>query len=139
MTTQSNTSRWKKGQSGNAAGKPKGSGRLQAMREQLADDVPEILAALSAMAKQGDPQAARLILERVLPPLKPEESPALIALPKGTLTAQGRAVLGAVAAGGLAPTQGAALLGAIGTLARVSEIDELAQRIAALEAKHAPH
>jgi hypothetical protein len=139
MTTKANASRWKKGQSGNAAGKPKGSGRLQAMREQLADDVPEILAALSAMAKQGDPQAARLILERVLPPLKPEESPAPIALPEGTLTAQGRAVLAAVAAGGLAPTQGAGLLGAIGTLARVSEIDELAQRIAALEAKHAPH
>ena len=74
-----------------------------------------------------------------LPPLKPEESPAPIALPDGTLTAQGRAVLAAVAAGGLAPTQGAALLGAIGTLARVSEVDELAQRISALEGKHAQH
>jgi Family of unknown function (DUF5681) len=139
MTTKPNPSRWKKGESGNTAGKPKGSGRLQAMREQLADDVPEILAALSAMAKQGDPQAARLILERVLPPLKPEESPVPLALPNGTLTTQGRAVLAAVAAGGLAPMQGAALLGAIGTLARVSEIDELAQRITTLEAKYAPH
>lgn len=137
MATNANSSRWKKGQSGNAAGKPPGSGRLQAMRDKLADDVPNILATLTTMAKAGDAQAARLILERVLPPLKPVESPAPIALPDGTLTAQGRAVLLAVAGGQLAPTQGAALLGAIGTLGRIAEIDELAQRICALEAKHA--
>lgn len=123
MITKPNPSRWKKGESGNVAGKPKGSGRLQAIREQLADDVPEILAALSAMAKQGDPQAARLILERVLP--------------DGTLTTQGRAVLAAVAAGQLAPMQGAALLGAIGTLGRIVEIDELTARIEKLEVQHA--
>jgi Family of unknown function (DUF5681) len=135
MATQPNPSRWKKGESGNAAGKPKGTGRLQAMREQLADDVPEILAALSRMAKQGDPQAARLILERVLPPLKPEERPAPIALPDGTLSAQGRAVLSALAAGALAPGQAAQLLSAIGSLARVIEIDELTERITNLEKK----
>lgn len=49
-------------------------------------------------------------------------------------TAQGRAVLSAVAAGELAPGQGAALLGAIGTLARVTEIDDLTARIEKLEA-----
>ena len=45
-------------------------------------------------------------------------------------------MLRSVAIGELAPGQGAALLGAIGTLARVSEIDELESRIAALEQKH---
>ena len=52
------------------------------------------------------------------------------------LTDQGRAVLASVAAGELAPGQGAQLLTAIGTLARVTEIDELAARVAALEEKH---
>jgi hypothetical protein len=42
-------------------------------------------------------------------------------------------VLASVARGELAPGQGAALLGAIGTLARVLEVDELAARITALE------
>jgi len=42
-------------------------------------------------------------------------------------------VLRAVSNGLLAPGQGAALLGAIGALARVAEIDELTQRIAKLE------
>ena len=46
-------------------------------------------------------------------------------------------MLSAVADGDLAPSQGAALLGAIGTLARVTELDELAARITALEAARA--
>ena len=58
------------------------------------------------------------------------------AAPDGTLTDQGRAVLHSVADGVLAPSQGAALLGAIGTLARVTELDELESRIAALEARN---
>jgi len=125
---------WKAGQSGNPKGRPPGRSPITKMRESLAGDVPEILAALVESAKAGDPQAARLILERVLPALKPTEQTQALSLPDGTLTEQGRAVLAAVAAGELAPTQGAALLGAIGTLARVSEIDELTARIAALEA-----
>ena len=47
-------------------------------------------------------------------------------------------MLTSVAAGELAPEQGAALVGAIGTLARVAELDELTARIEALEGKHAP-
>ena len=48
-----------------------------------------------------------------------------------------RTKLASVAAGELAPGQGAALLGAIGTLARVTELDELAARITVLEQQHA--
>lgn len=57
-------------------------------------------------------------------------------LPDGSLTEQGRAVLAAVGAGELAPGQGAQLITAIGSLARVAEIDEIAARLAALEEKH---
>lgn len=42
-------------------------------------------------------------------------------------------MLASVAVGELAPSQGAALVGAIGALARVTEIDELERRITALE------
>ncbi len=106
------------------------------MRESLTADIPEILAALVIQAKAGDPQAARLILERVLPTVKATEQPTAIQIPAGgTLTAQGRAVLAAVSSGALAPGQGSQLIAAIGTLARVAEIDELETRIAALESK----
>jgi len=92
-----------------------------------------------AQALEGDTAAARLLLERAVAPLKATEQPQALTLPDGSLTDQGRAVLASVAAGELAPGQGAALLGAIGTLARVSEVDELAARVAALEEKNASH
>ncbi len=128
---------WKPGQSGNPRGRPPGAGEVAKLRAAIAGNVPAILESLTTAALAGDVQAARLLLERTLPALKPAEQAQALHLPDGTLTTQGRAVLAAVAAGELAPGQGAALLGAIGTLARVAEVDELARRIEALEGKHA--
>ena len=128
---------WKPGQSGNPKGRPAGSGEVAKLRAAIADRVPELLSKLMAQALKGDTAAARLLLERAIAPLKAAEQPQALTLPDGTLTDQGRAVLASVAAGELAPGQGAALLGAIGTLARVAEVDELTARITALEEKNA--
>ena len=140
MTLSSKPSKaWKPGQSGNPKGRPPGTGEVAKLRAALAADVPEILAGLVSAAKAGDVQAARIILERVLPALKPIEHAQALPLPDGSLTEQGRAVLAAVAAGELAPGQGAQLLAAVGSLARVVEIDELTQRIEQLEQRsHEP-
>jgi hypothetical protein len=73
----------------------------------------------------------------VLPPLKSIELPAPVALPDGTLSEQGRALLAAAGAGHLAPGQVAQLLAGMGALARLIESDELAARVAALEERHA--
>lgn len=128
--------RWKAGESGNPAGRKPGTGEVAAIRAAIAERVPELLAALVTKALEGDIGAARLLLERAIAPLKAMEQAVALQLPDGgTLTAQGRAVLSAVAGGELAPSQGAALLGAIGTLARVTEIDELTARIIQLEEK----
>ncbi len=137
MTEKSTLGRWKPGESGNPRGKTPGSGELQRLRASISADVPAILSSLVEAAKGGDVQAARLILERVLPPIKAVEQPQALTLPDGTLTEQGRAVLACVAAGELAPGQGSQLITAIGTLARVAEIDELTDRITKLEAAHA--
>jgi hypothetical protein len=127
---------WKKGQSGNPAGRPKGSGDVAKVRAAIAAQVPALLAKLMAQALEGDTSAARLLLERAIAPLKAAEQPQAVSLKGETLTDQGRAVLASVAAGELAPGQGAALLGAIGTLARVAEVDEMERRISVLEKKH---
>ena len=128
---------WKPGQSGNPKGRPPGVGEVAKLRAAIAGNVPAILESLTTAALAGDVQAARLLLERALPPIKPVEATQALSLPNGTLTEQGRAVLAAVAAGELSPGQGAQLLAAIGTLGKVAEIDELAARVAALEATHA--
>ena len=129
--------RWKPGESDNPAGRKPGTGEVAKIRAAIGERVPELLDKLMAQALEGDTAAARLLLERAVAPLKAAEQTQALTLPDGTLTEQGRAVLACVAAGELAPGQGSALLAAIGTLARVAEVDELAARIAALEAAHA--
>jgi len=124
---------WKPGQSGNPAGRKPGTGEVAQIRASIAERVPELLAAMMTKALEGDVGAARLLLERTVAPLKAAEQTQALTLPDGSLTQQGRAVLALVAAGELAPGQGAALVSAIGTLARVAEIDELAKRIEKLE------
>ncbi len=126
---------WKPGESGNPAGRKPGSGEVARLRAAIAEHVPSLIQTLIERALSGDVAAARLMLERVIPPLKASEEAAPLSLPDGTLTEQGRAVLGAVATGALAPGQGAALLGALGTLAKLTEADELTARIEALEAR----
>lgn len=136
MANKKPSNLWKPGQTGNPKGRPPGQSEIAKLRKLLMTDAPEILAGLVHAAKAGDVQAARLILERVLPPVKPTEQAIELEMTGETLTDQGRAVLSAVSAGLIAPGQGSQLVAAIGSLARVAEIDELTARITALEGKH---
>ncbi|MEI6760160.1 MAG: DUF5681 domain-containing protein [Betaproteobacteria bacterium] len=129
------STKWKPGQTGNPKGRPPGQSEITKLRKSIMGDAPDILAGLVAAAKAGDVQAARLILERVLPPVKPVEQAIALDLTGDSLTAKASAVLSAVSAGNLAPGQGSQLITAISQLARVAEIDELTARITALEAR----
>ncbi|MFZ2652779.1 MAG: DUF5681 domain-containing protein [Burkholderiaceae bacterium] len=129
---------WKPGESGNPRGKPKGSGEVQKLRAAMAEHVPALVTVLVERALAGDIGAARLLLERTIAPLKASEEAAPLTLPDGTLTEKGGAVLMAVAAGELAPGQGSALLASLGTLAKLTEADEMTRRIEALESKLRP-
>jgi len=133
MTKKRPPNQWQPGQTGNAKGRPPGQSEITKLRKSIMNDAPDILAKLVTAAKAGDVQAARLILERVLPPVKPMEQAIELDLTGDTLTEQGRAVLSAVSAGALPPGQGSQLIAAIGALARVAEIDELTARIIKLE------
>lgn len=125
--------RWKPGQSGNPNSRPPGSGEVAQLRASIAAKVPEILAKLTELAAAGDVQAARLLLERVLPPVQAVELPIELPLPEGRLTEQARHVLAAAAGGALAPDQAATLIGALAGVARIAETDELRERIERLE------
>lgn len=138
MTKKRPPNQWQPGQTGNPKGRPPGQSEITRLRASIAEHVPSIVDQLVTAAKAGDVQAARLILERVLPPLKGIEQAVELQLPEGgTLTAKAAAVLSAAAAGELAPGQAAQLITALGTLAKISEVDELAARIALLEQQHA--
>jgi hypothetical protein len=132
-------STWRPGQSGNPAGRPRGSGEVAKARALIAksieDKIPALITKLAERALEGDTGAARLLLERIIPPMKQTEEATPIELGPGSLTEQGESVLQAIAGGAIAPSQGAAVLAALGALSKLREGDELERRIAALEAK----
>ncbi len=122
------------GVSGNPRGRPPGIKNQAKLRAAIAKDLPDIIEALTAAAKGGDVQACKLLLDRVLPALKPTDTP--VAVPVGEdLASSGRAVVEAVGAGRLAPEQGARMMQGIGALARIVETTELSERIERLEEK----
>ena len=85
-------------------------------------------------SKGGDVAAIRLIIERLIPPLKAVDAPLSIQLPEGGLSLQGRAIIASAALGEVSPADASQLLGAIGQLARIQEFDALVERVEKLEA-----
>lgn len=128
--------KFKPGQSGNPKGRPKrGTTDAEKLREAIARHVPEIINTLCVAALSGDAQAARLLLERALPALKPVQEPVRIALDADTLAGKAADVLSAVSRGDLAADSAKQLLDGLASVARITETDELERRIAALEAR----
>lgn len=132
--------RVKAGSSLNPKGKPKGTlSAAGRMRVALADHLPDILTSVVEQAKAGDLQAARIILERVLPPLRAEAaSISLTALENAaSLTEKADAILCAAAAGELPADTAASLIGSLAGIGRLKEVDELMARVALLEERYA--
>jgi len=127
--------RFEPGQSGNPKGRPVGTGYASKLRTAIEDDMPEIIISVVAKAKSGDLAAAKLLLDRVFPALKPVEMPAAIQQGQ-SLADSGNAVVNAALEGSLTPDQADSLLSAITKQARVVEMDDLVRRVEALEHGH---
>ena len=127
-------SRFEKGQSGNPNGRPK-SLTASHLRQAIHENMPDILNKLIELAKGGDVQAIKLLLERVCPPLKAQTAP--ISLPVvGTLTEQGNEIIRATMNRLISPDTGSQLITALANQAKIIEIDELTKRIEVLEANN---
>jgi hypothetical protein len=102
-------------------------------RKAVEPRLDEVIEAMAEAAAKGDTAAAKLLLDRVLPPFKPAAMPTAFPLEGDTLAERAEAVLSAVAAGTLAPTEGKGLIDALTSLARLIEIDEIERRLKVLE------
>ena len=135
MTTEKkrNAGQWKPGQSGNPNGRQ--TGEMARLRALIREHTPAIISGLVADAMVGDKVAARLLMERVMPPLRAEaaelELPAID--PQADLITQGRQVLETVIRGEMPSDQGAALIAALGQLGSLKKLDELEERLRKLE------
>jgi len=124
---------WKPGESGNPAGRKPGTGEVARLRAAIRDDVEDVLKAMVKAAKEGDSQAARLLLERVIPALRPIDSPVPLALDISNLMVSGQAIFDAVGREDITPVQARELLQGLVGITKIRELDELASRIEALE------
>lgn len=130
--------KFQKGQSGNPKGRPPGSSPAADYRKLLDPHVPALIQRAVDLALSGDTTALRICLERVFPALKAIDAPIEIdglSAAEG-LTAQGNAIIAALAEGHISTSDAAHAMQSISQLARVTEIDELEQRVARLEAEN---
>jgi hypothetical protein len=62
---------WKEGQSGNPRGRPRKSQKSMAqLRSQISEHLPDVIEVLANAAKEGDVQAARILVERCVPSMR---------------------------------------------------------------------
>ena len=123
--------KFKPGQSGNPAGRPKGSVNRQLSELRKAAD--KVLPLVIEKALAGDSDAQRLILDRALPRMKAVTPPEPFTLPEGQLLDQVQAVLRQVAEGELSPTAAVEVVGMVATAAKVEEIDNLRAELKSLK------
>lgn len=126
--------RFRPGQSGNPKGKPPGPNKKTLLMQQFENEGVEVARVVVEAAKGGDMQAANIVLQRLAPPLRPRAEKVTFALdPALPLTGQAQQVLVAVAAGEVDPDTGKLLIDCLSAFGGLREVDELAQRITALE------
>ncbi len=129
--------RFQKGQSGNPAGKPKGTrNRTTVIAQHLFDGEAEALVRkVVELALEGDLSCLRICLERLVPPKK--DAPIEIDLPQIRAVADIPDLFAAVAAklreGGITPSEARTLIDLAEVFRKSLEVAELEPRIRALE------
>lgn len=126
--------KFKQGQSGNPAGRPKGIvDKRWALRNRLENASETLVDEAIKRAIDGDSGLMRALLGRLVAPAKAETLPATFTLPEGSLSDQATAIMQAVSSGMIAPSVGGELLAALGQVAKIREADELLRRVESLE------
>lgn len=129
------TTKFKAGQSGNPAGRPKGAlGKSTRWREALEPFGDALFKIAVERALDGDLTALKLCLERISPAIKPTSDPVEFSLHGTTLAEKAESVLQAIADGVIDVDSGRKLIGAISDLGKIIEVDSILERLEALEA-----
>jgi hypothetical protein len=126
------TPKFKPGQSGNPAGRPKDKTPATLLRKSIVNEMPEIVKTLVDLAKNGDVQAAKVLLDRICPPLKPQALPIEVEM-GDTLPNTGGNILSAILSGDISPDIGSILIKALTDQGKLIELQEIAERLKRVE------
>ena len=126
---------FKKGVSGNPKGRPRSE--VTQIKKAIAKRGTEIIEQVIDRALAGDMQAAKILVDRLSPPLKAQSAPVKFEFEgSDRLSSGAQKILEATAAGKLSPDVAGNLLNALSAFIRQHEVDQLADRLEALEGKH---
>ena len=126
------TPKFKPGQSGNPAGRPKDKTPATLLRKSIVNEMPEIVKTLVDSAKNGDIQAAKVLLDRICPPLRSQALPIEVEM-GDTLPNTGGNILSAILSGDIPPDIGSILIKALTDQGKLIELQEIAERLKRLE------
>jgi len=123
---------FKKGNSGNPAGKPKGAkDKRTALRSMLEPHKDALIKVVVEKALSGDTTALRICLDRLIAPMR--SNPIRISKFAGSLAERGDQVMTSIGKGEIGIDEAASLMAVLQSQARIIEATELDKRIAALE------
>ena len=132
MTERNNDGTFKKGVSGNSKGREPGKTASAKLRKAIETEANDIIKVLVKQAKDGDTQAAKILLDRTVPSLKPQALP--INIPVGeTLPDTGNHVVDATMTGSIPPDIGVQLIRALTDQSKLVELEEISKRLVRLE------
>lgn len=121
-----------KGNSGNLAGRPPGRTHGAKIRQAIEENTTAILKTVIDAAIAGDMQAAKILLDRIIPVLKAQALPVTVPIGE-TLPDTGGNIIVATLTGSIPPDVGAALITALSNQGRLIELQELAERLLRIE------
>lgn len=136
VTTGLGNKHWFKGmKSPNPKGRPPGIAERKAkITERMLDEAGAVIDVMLAKALEGDAAAASLVVNRILPVLRPQSEKVTFVLdvdkPASHQVGQ---VLAAVAKGEVAPDVGQRIVAVVQSLSNVRAIEDLEERIRTLE------
>lgn len=126
---------FRKGVSGNPAGKPRGARHksTQAAQNLLEGESQALTRKAVELALEGDVTALRLCLERIVPALKSVSPEIEIPSSANTLTGQAQDFITAATNGDISTDTATQMISALANVARIEEFENIKHRLESLE------
>lgn len=125
--------KWLPGNSGNSAGRPKDT-RTAALRTMILSEIPAVIEQLLTLAKNGDTGAAKILMDKVLPNLKPVAEPVTFDIASNdSLANVAQSIIDNIARGEISSDVGSQIISALAGQCKIIETTEILETLARLE------